>query len=86
MEIKDFAEKALEKFTTDITDRLFLSIQNDKELMQDYLNLLENNKRHIVNSEIAKAVKNTFNLQNIGESQTPKSTLIKTFEQFKRKD
>lgn len=85
MEIKDFAEKAIEKLTVDITDRLFLLIQNDKELMQDYLNLLENNKRHFVNSEIAKVVKSTFNLQNIGESKAPKSTLIKTFEQFESK-
>jgi hypothetical protein len=82
MKIEDFTDKAIKQFTIDITDRLFLSIQNDKELMQDYLNLLAENKRHIVNSEIAKALKNKFNLQNIGESKTPESTLIKTFEQF----
>lgn len=83
MKTNEFAEKAIEKFTVDITDRLFLFIQNDKELMQDYLNLLGNEERRVVNSGIAKAVKAKFSLQNIGESQTPKSTLIKTFEQFK---
>lgn len=53
--------------------------------MQDYLNLLSENQRHIVNSGIAKVVKSKFNLENVGESQTPKSTLIKSFEQFKSK-
>jgi len=57
-------------------------IQNDKELMQDYLNLLSDNKRHVVNSSIAKAIKDKFNLDNIRESQEHESTSIKTFEQF----
>lgn len=85
MEINEFTKKAIDKFTVDMTDNLFLLIQNDKELMQDYLNLLENNKRQIINSSIAKKIKETFDLENIGESQTPKSTLIKTFEQFRTK-
>ena len=55
-------------------------IQNDKELMQDYLNLLSDNKRHVVNSSIAKAIKDKFNLDNIRESQEHESTSIKTFE------
>lgn len=86
MEINQFTKKAIDKFTVNITDNLFLLIQNDKELMQDYLNLLENNKRKVVNSSIAKAIKDKFNLDNIGESNTPISTLINTFEQFKNKN
>lgn len=82
MTINQFTKKAIDKFTVDITDKMFILIQNDKELMQDYLNLLEDNKRHVVNSSIAKAIKEKFKLDNIGESQTPKSTVIKTFEQF----
>jgi hypothetical protein len=82
MNINQFTKKAIDKFTVDITDKMFLLIQNDKELMQDYLNLLSDNKRHVVNSSIAKAIKDKFNLDNIGESQEPESTLIKTFEQF----
>ena len=82
MNINQFTQKAIDKFTVDITDKMFLLIQNDRELMQDYLNLLGDNKRHIVNSSIAKAIKEKFNLDNIGESQTPESILIKTFEQF----
>ncbi len=85
MKIDQFTKKAIDKFTADITDNLFILIQNDKELMQDYLNLLENNKRNVVNSSIAKAIKDSYNLDNSGESQNPKSTLIKTFEQFKIK-
>lgn len=85
MKTNQFTEKAIEKFTVDITDRLFLFIQNDKELMQDYLNLLKGKERDAINSSIAKAVKATFNLENIGESKTPTSTLIKSFKQFKPK-
>tara|TARA_A100001391_G_scaffold203337_2_gene195411 strand:+ start:40 stop:297 length:258 start_codon:yes stop_codon:yes gene_type:complete len=85
MDITQFTKKTIDKFTVEITDNLFLLIQNDQELMQDYLNLLANNDRQIINSSVAKAIKKTFNLENIGESQTPKSTLIKSFEQFKTK-
>jgi hypothetical protein len=82
MNVNQFTKKAIDKFTIDITDKIFLLIQNDQELMQDYLNLLSDNKRNVINSSIAKAIKDKFNLDNIGESQKPESTLIKTFEQF----
>ncbi|KOS06680.1 hypothetical protein AM493_12025 [Flavobacterium akiainvivens] len=84
MKINEFTQKAIDKFTADITDSLFLFIQNDKELMQDYLDLLENNERNVVNSSVAKAIKERFDLKNIGKSDAPVSTLIKTFEQFEK--
>lgn len=37
--MKDFLRKILNQFADDITDKVFLLIQNDKELMAEYLML-----------------------------------------------
>ena len=36
MTTKEFAQKVVEKFCLELTDQLFLYIENDKGLMQDY--------------------------------------------------
>ena len=40
MPIKKFADEVLSKFSKEITDQVFLSIQNDRELMHEYLRLV----------------------------------------------
>ncbi len=82
--LNDFKDKVLDQFCEDITDRVFLMIQNDRELMQDYLDVLSSgNARKSINSELAKEVKRRFNLMNQGvKNKEPKSTLIKSHEKF----
>ena len=72
-----FIEKVLNRFAGDITDRVFLMIQNDSELMQNYLKLVESKGLSTVNAQIGKAVKIKFNLENSERCKKPKSTLIK---------
>jgi hypothetical protein len=83
MDTKKFMDKVFEKFHTSITDEIFCFIENDKELLHEYLKLLESNKLNVLNSNIAKAIKAKYGLQNQSqENLTPKSRLIQSHQQF----
>ena len=80
--VDTFAKKTLDRFSKEITDSVFVFIQTDRELMHDYLNLLSKTDLKYLNSTIAKAVKERFNLTNKKRKGTPKSTLIQSYEEF----
>jgi len=83
METKEFMDKVFEKFHNLITDEIFCFIENDRELLHDYLKLIESNKLNVLNSNIAKAIKAKYNLQNQSqENPKPKSKLIQSHQQF----
>ena len=78
----EFTTKVLDRFTKEITDQIFLFIQNDKELLRDYLHLLNETHLTSVNSSIAKAVKKRYDLTNLNSKGAPKSLLILDYEEF----
>ena len=81
--ISDFAEEVMKKYSKKITDEVFQMIQNDKELMYEYLKLVEVNGLTVVNQQIGKKVKSRFNLENeLTRNEIPKSTLIKSHQEF----
>ena len=83
MPIKLFSDKVLDKFSKKITDQVFLSIQNDADLMHEYLRLVGEKGIDAVNQQIGKAVKNRYKLSNSDSRQEdPKSTLIKSHQEF----
>ncbi len=89
--MQEFIRKVLNKFALDITDKIFLLIQNDHELMGEYLTLISNKKSaentaHGLNSQIGRAVREKFNLDNCGNSNKPKSTLIEDYKKHKIKN
>jgi len=81
--MKAFTKKLLDRYSKEITDQVFLFIQNDKELMRDYLHLINQKDIHYVNGGIAKAIKERFNLKNLSSKGKPKSSLILSYEEFK---
>jgi CO dehydrogenase/acetyl-CoA synthase beta subunit len=82
-DLKKFKEKVINKFCSEITDNIFLMIQNDRTLIQEYLKLLEKNQQNVINSSIAKEIKNRFKLENQDlKIKNPKSFLIKSHESF----
>lgn len=81
--INEFSNQLLDKFSEEITDQVFLFIQNDKELMHQYLNLISKKEIKSVNSSIAKSIKKRYNLSNKSKNTEPKSILIQSFEEFK---
>lgn len=62
-------------------------IQNDRELMKEYLSIIEKSKSlAYVNSEIAKEVKKRYDLKNLNQrNEGPKSLLIQGYETSKTK-
>ena len=82
-EIAEFADRVLAKFVDRITDEVFLLIERDRELMHDYLRLVEQHKLESVNQWIGRRVKERFGLENEDARQDePRSLLIQSHQKF----
>ena len=82
-----FIDEVFEKFTEEITDRIFLFIQEDTEnggLLQQYLDTISKYDRHLLNRTIGEQVNDYFSLRNKVDNNgdkikgQPQSFLIKT--------
>jgi len=83
MTLQEYSEELLSKFSKEITDQVFLSIQNDRKLMHEYLRLVSENGIDSVNKHIGKSVKKRYKLSNSDSRQdNPKSMLIKSHQEF----
>lgn len=80
MTLNQFQQKALSQFTKEITDIFFSYIENDKELLQDYLRVIGGeNTLDNTNMTLGAAVKEWFGLENGNENSNPKSKLIRSY-------
>jgi hypothetical protein len=78
-----FANEVISQKNKSITDEIFLLIQNNKDLMQEYLRLVEGNGLSSVNTQIGRRVKEAYGLTNAAErNDEPSSTLIKSYQEF----
>lgn len=86
MNLKDFTDTLMSEFDKNLTDIVFLYIESNKELMEDYLKVVSNNSElKVVNSQIARAIEKHYTLQSTGiRNEKPKSQLIKSYEEFKK--
>jgi hypothetical protein len=83
MELPELSNKVLSQFSKSITDKVFLLIQSDKELMNDYLRTVQEKGLDVTNRHLGKAIKSRFNLDNDSQREDfPTSTLIKSYQQF----
>ncbi len=81
--ITDFTNEVLDRFSEEITDQVFLLIENDRDLFQRYLRLVSDTKLDTVNQTIGKLVKDRYNLHNLNTRENePKSKLIKSHQEF----
>ena len=78
--IEEIAEQALQVIIEDITDHVFGVIQEDYELMQQYIQQVKENDRDTVNKVIDKYIKKRLNLTNLGREDDSESSLIKSYE------
>ena len=74
------AEKALLLMIENITDNVFIVIQEDRALMKQYIEQVIADGRDNVNQTIGKYIKNRLNLTNLGRDEEPSSSLISSFE------
>lgn len=83
--MKDFCDKLFTAFEKQITDNIFCFIQNDKELMKDYLDLVVNQGNlGYVNSQIAQKIAQRYGLNNTGKESIPTSNLIQTYSELEK--
>ena len=84
MEIKDFVDEVIAYKNKSITDEVFLLIQNNKNLMQKYLQLVQEKGLGVVNRHIGQAVWQKYGLTpETGNINTePQSTLISSHQKF----
>jgi hypothetical protein len=80
--IIEFADRVISQKNKSITDEVFSLIQNDKDLMQEYLRLVEEHKLSSVNPQIGKRIKERYGLTNADRNNEPLSTLIKGYQEF----
>ena len=80
---KEIADKAIRRMNKRITNEIFLIIQNDRDLMQEYLRAIESSKLDTVNQAIGKEIKKAYGLANINDREdNPSCTLIQSHQKF----
>ena len=80
MTLAEFQQKALTQFTREITDIFFCYIENDKELLQDYLRVIgRDSNLDETNMSLGAAVKDWFRLKNGSMNLNPSSKLIRSY-------
>ncbi len=78
-----FVQRVLATMNKRITDEVFLLIQNDCDLMQEYLGIVEASGVGTLNRRIGKAVKAAYGLNNADfREASPRSTLIRSHQIF----
>lgn len=83
MELSEFNEEVLNQFSKEITDLVFLMIQDERELMQLYLEAVGEKGRGAVNRSLGKAIKVRYNLENLTTRESePVSSLISSHQEF----
>ncbi len=83
MKPKEIAEEAIKRMNKRITNEIFLIIQNDRDLMREYLRSLETSSLDTVNQTIGKEIKKAYGLVNINEREdNPSCTLIQSHQKF----
>lgn len=83
MDVKEIAQEAIGILNKKITNEVFLTIQNNRSLMHEYLRAVEATGLDSVNKIIGKEVKNAYQLVNINEREdSPSCTLIQSHQKF----
>lgn len=79
MTTEQFAQKVTDKFNEELTDLVFQYIENDAELMHDYLRLVSNKDLDTVNKALGRKIKEKFGVENLDRNNNPKSKLIQSY-------
>jgi len=87
LSLSEIANKAIEIMNKKLVDEVFLIIQNDKELISNYLYAVEGGKLGNVNCEIARQIGRTYGLKCVENKRNnnPNSALIKSHAVLKHK-
>lgn len=84
MSASAFAEQIVRDFITNITDHVFLSIEQDDAVMREYMTNVNHFGLEEMNRAIGLRVKDMLQLDHVGEEHNPRSRLIKSFTKHKK--
>jgi spore maturation protein SpmA len=84
MGVNEYAEQIVCNFIHAITDHVFLSIEQDDDVMREYMTNVNRYGLDAVNMAIGLKIKEALNLENNGENTSPKSRLIKKYTFHKK--
>jgi len=79
MTTEKFAQKVTDKFNEELTDLVFQYIENNGDLMHDYLRLVSDKDLETVNKVLDRKIKEKFGVENLDRSNNPKSKLIQSY-------
>ena len=83
MNSKQIAEEAISILNMKITNEIFSIIQNNRNLMHEYLRAVEAEGLDTVNQTIGRLVKESYKLVNINDRENdPSCTLIQSHQKF----
>ena len=83
MNAREIAQEAIGILNKKITNEVFLTIQNNRSLMLEYLRAVEASDHDSVNQTIGKEVKAAYQLSNINDrEENPSCTLIQSHQKF----
>lgn len=76
-----FANKVYPEFYRRLTDLLFLCIEKNEDLLEQYENLVVLYGKDIINQDLGLLFKDMFNVDNLDRNFNPESTLINSYTQ-----
>ena len=83
MGVNEYAKELVDDFIMDITDHLFLSIENDDQKMREYMTNVNRFGKDTVNMAIGKKITVALNLDNADKNLAPRSRLITEYTRHK---
>lgn len=87
--LEDYFNQLLVDFERQITDSVFCFIQNDRQQMKEYLDVIANTgDLQKVNRQLAQTIERRYGLKGEGEmdkENNPQSTLIQSYTKLCRK-
>lgn len=86
MTTEEFAQKVTDKFNEELTDLVFQYIENNAELMHDYLRLVSDRDLDTVNKALGRKIKEKFGVDNLDRNNKPKSKLIQSYTKHVAKE
>ena len=86
-EIAFIADRAMDRLNLRLTDLVFLTIQNDRELMHEFMDAVGKFGWETVNQTIGRRVEGRYNLERKGRKRNnmPESILALSYSELKFK-
>lgn len=79
LKTEKLGKKLLSRFTRQLTDQVFLFLQQDPELYQEYQALVRESSSNGVNSVLGRMITEAYDLVNLNKETHPQSPLLKKY-------